>query len=149
MRQPETGQTEDDLYASETNDALVIRPGLARSMLVALARNRALRRGRVAPLKVADLEIDALRQRIRQGTREVRLSPTEHLLLYTLVARAGAVVTYREIADALGSDDELQSNTLARHLSSLRRKLGDDAYRPRYIETVPGIGCRFVATREN
>ena len=59
------------------------------------------------------------------------------------------MVTYREIADALGSDDELQSNTLARHLSSLRRKLGDDAYRPRYIETVPGIGCRFVATREN
>src|SRR2546428_6446964 len=121
-----------------------MRPGLARCTLVALARNRTLRHRRVAPLRVADLEIDALRQRIRQGTRELRLSPTEHAILYTLAARAGAVVTYRDIADALGSDDELNGNTLARHLSSLRRKLGDDAYRPRYIETVPGIGCRFV-----
>ena len=100
----------------------------------------------MAPLRSADLEIDALRQRIRQGTREVRLSPAEHVLLYTLAARAGAVVTYRELADALGrSDGDVRSNTLARHLSGLRRKLGDDAYRPRYIETVLGVGCRFVA----
>jgi two-component system KDP operon response regulator KdpE len=115
-------------------------------MLVALPRNRILRSRRVAPLRVADLEIDALYQRIRQGTREVRLSPGEHILLYTLAARAGAVVSYREIADALGrTDHDVRNNTLARHLSSLRRKLRDDPHRPRYIETVLGLGYRFVA----
>jgi DNA-binding response OmpR family regulator len=118
-------------------------------MLVALPRNRIPPRRRVAPLRVADLEIDALHQRIRQGTREVRLSPGEHVLLYTLAARAGAVVSYREIADALGQTDEtVRNNTLARHLSSLRRKLRDDARRPRYIETVSDIGYRFLAPLE-
>jgi DNA-binding response OmpR family regulator len=118
-------------------------------MLVALPRNRLLPNRRVAPLRVADLEIDALDQRIHQGTRELRLSPGEHILLYTLAARAGAVVSYREIADALGrTDREIRSNTLARHLSSLRRKLRDDAGRPRYIETVLGVGYRFIAASE-
>jgi len=118
------------------------------STLVALQRNR--RRptdGPVAPLRVADLEIDALRRRIRQGTREVQLSPVEHVLLYTLAARTGVVVTYRELADALGSTDaEVRNNTLARHISSLRRKLHDEAGRPRYVETVPNVGYRLVTT---
>ena len=99
---------------------------------------------RVAPLHVADLEIDALQRRIRQGAREVRLSPDEHTLLYILAARAGRWVTYREIADALGRPDpEPRTNSLARHVSSLRRRLRDDAHRPRYIETLEGIGYRL------
>jgi DNA-binding response OmpR family regulator len=118
-------------------------------MLVALPRNRIRRSRRVAPLRVADLELDALHRRVRQGEREVRLSPGEHILLYTLAARAGAVVSYREIADALGrTDPEIRTNTLARHLSSLRRKLRDDARRPRYIETVLGVGYRLLMAAE-
>jgi DNA-binding response OmpR family regulator len=96
---------------------------------------------RVAPLTVGDLEIDALGRRIRLGTREVRLSPDEHILLYTLVASAGVVVTHREIAVALGlTDSVIRTNTIARHITTLRRKLKDDAEQPRYIETVKGIG---------
>jgi len=116
-------------------------------MLIALPRNRIPPSRRVALLRIADLEIDALDPRIRQGTREIRLSPNEHILLYTLAARAGAVVTYRELTDALrSSGPDVRNNTLARHLSSLRRKLQDDPERPRYIETVRTIGFRCVAT---
>jgi DNA-binding response OmpR family regulator len=131
------------------NDRFVM-PSLSNSvMLIALPRNRIPSNRRVAPLRVADLEIDALDPRVRQGTRELRLSPNEHILLYTLAARAGAVVTYRELTDALGSvGSEVRNNSLARHLSSLRRKLQDDAERPRYIETVRTIGFRFVAARQ-
>jgi len=104
---------------------------------------------RVARLRVADLEVDALNPFVRQGTREIRLSPDEHILLYTIAARAGAVVTYRDIADALGrTEPDIRNNTLARHLSSLRRKLGDDAQRPRYIETVLGVGYRLLSLRK-
>jgi len=102
----------------------------------------------VAPLRVADLEIDALNPRVRKGTRAIRLSPREHMLLYTLAARAGAVVSYREIADALGrSESDFRNNALARHVSSLRRKLGDDPRHPRYVETVAGVGYRVLVTR--
>lgn len=94
----------------------------------------------VAPLTVAGLEVDALGRRIRLGPREVRLSPHEHILLYSLVASAGVVVSHRELAVALGLTDTARANTIARHISTLRRKLEDDAARPRYIETVTGIG---------
>ena len=118
-------------------------------MLIALPRNRNPPKRRVAPLRVADLEIDALNLRVRQGTREIRLSPGEHLLLYTLAAQAGAVVSYRDIADALGrTDPNFRNNTIARHLSSLRRKLADDAHRPRYIETIVSVGYRLSSERK-
>jgi two-component system KDP operon response regulator KdpE len=129
------------------NDRFVMPPPSNSVMLIALPRNRIPANRRVAPLRVADLEIDALDPRVRQGAREVRLSPNEHILLYTLAASAGTVVTYRELTDALGSrGSEVRNNSLARHLSSLRRKLQDDPERPRYIETVRTIGFRFVAT---
>lgn len=109
--------------------------------MVALFRNRREMQHRVAPLTVADLEVDALRRRIRLGSREVRLSPDEHILLYTLVASAGVAVTYRQLAVALGrTDTVIRTNTIARHVSSLRQKLKDDAAHPHYIETVKGIG---------
>jgi DNA-binding response OmpR family regulator len=109
--------------------------------MVALSRNRRELQHRVAPLTIADLEVDALRPRVRAGAREVRLSPDEHILLYTLVARAGVPVTYRELAVALGlNHDTIRTNTIARHVATLRRKLNDDAKQPHYIETVKGIG---------
>jgi len=116
--------------------------------MVALRRNSALPNQRVAVLRVGDLEIDALQRDVRQGTRDVQLSPVEHVLLYTLAAAAGSVVSYSDIAAALGRTNRtVRSNTLARHVSSLRRKLRDDADRPRYIETVLGVGYRCVAPR--
>ena len=109
--------------------------------MVALSRNRRETPRRVAPLRVADLEVDALARRVRQGTREVRLSPDEHILLYTLAASAGVVVTHRELASALGlSEAVIRTNTIARHITTLRRKLSDDAKHPRYVETVKGSG---------
>lgn len=126
-----------------------MRSGVSAAMLIALPRNRIAANRAVARLKVGDLEIDALHRRIRQGSREIKLSPGQHILLYTLAARAGQVVSYREIADALGqTDSEVRNNTLARHLSALRGKLRDDPSRPRYIETVSRVGYRFVAPPE-
>jgi DNA-binding response OmpR family regulator len=85
---------------------------------------------------------------VRQGARDVHLSPQEHILLYTLAAKAGIAVGYGELGEALGQTDaDIRRNTLARHVSSLRRKLGDDANQPRYIESVVGVGYRFLAAR--
>ncbi|MHB8630833.1 MAG: winged helix-turn-helix domain-containing protein [Candidatus Limnocylindria bacterium] len=101
----------------------------------------------MARIRVADLEIDALDRRIRRGARELRLSPSEHVLLYSLASKPGAVLRYRALADALGIGPNFRTNTLARHVATLRRKLGDDPDRPRYIETIPRVGYRFAARR--
>jgi DNA-binding response OmpR family regulator len=122
-----------------------MRVGQGSSILIALRRNRILPARRVARLRIADLEIDALDPRIAQGGRELRLSPSEHILLYTLAAKRGAMVPYRGLAAALGTGHDVRANTVARHIATLRRKLGDDAQQPRYIETVDGLGYRLVA----
>src|SRR5256885_83646 len=99
------------------DDGAVMHSGHAGVSLLTLPRNRIRPGPRVAPLRVGDLAIDALRQNIRQGSREIRLSPGEHILLYTVAARAGEVVSYREVADALGpTGGEVRNNTIARHL---------------------------------
>lgn len=122
-----------------------MRDASARRMLVALGRNQDLPARRIARLRIADLEMDALDRRLTQGSREIRLSPSEHIVLYTLAAKRGAVVSYGALAAALGNGRELRNNTLARHVATLRRKLGDDPRHARYLETVHGMGYRFVA----
>ncbi len=103
---------------------------------------------RVAPLRFGDLEIDALHQQVHQGRRQIHLSRTEHLILYALASRAGAIVSYRDVEDVLAhTTAEIRTNNIARHVYSLRRKLGDSARRPQYIETIDGVGYRLVPAK--
>jgi DNA-binding winged helix-turn-helix (wHTH) protein len=59
-------------------------------------------------------------------------------------------VTREEILDAIwGTDFVAESNSVDRHIRSLRVKLQNDYRRPRFIATVPGVGYRFVPTFSN
>lgn len=98
----------------------------------------------MAPLTVGDLEIDALDRRVRRGVRLIKLTPGEHNLLYLLAARAGEVVSHAELAVAMGIDPKVPHNLIARHVRTLRAKLGDEPVRPRYVETVVGGGYRLL-----
>ena len=74
-------------------------------------------------------------------------SALEQSLLYLLAANAGRLLTRDEILDHLwGVDYAAESNVVDRHVRNPRAKLQNDWRRPRYISTVPGKGCRFVAT---
>jgi DNA-binding response OmpR family regulator len=72
------------------------------------------------------------------------LTPREFDLLHHLAARAGQVVTKRELLSEVwqvpyGGADK----TVDVHLSWLRRKLGETAQQPRYLHTVRGVGIRL------
>ncbi|GII01487.1 response regulator transcription factor [Planobispora takensis] len=115
------------------------------------ARIRAvLRRGRdagaeAAPVRVGGLLIDpAGREAFLDGTR-LELTPKEFDLLHYLAARPGQVVSKRELLAevwrmAYGGGDK----TVDVHLSWVRRKLGESAHRPRYLQTVHGVGVKLV-----
>ena len=114
-----------------------------------LARVRALLRRRnesepAGDLDVAGVRIDVAGHRAFLHDRELQLSGKEFDLLHVLVAHAGQVVSrehlMREVWDA---DPHAPSKTLDMHVSWLRRKLGDDAAKPRFITTVRGMGFRF------
>jgi len=99
----------------------------------------------VPRLRIGDLEIDVLNRKVVAGDHELHLTSLEQALLYLLAANAGSVLTREQILDALwGTDFVIESNVVDRHVRALRAKLQDDWHRPRYIETVPGTGYRFV-----
>ena len=96
-------------------------------------------------LRIGDLEIDVLNRKVLAGDHELHLTSLEQALLYLLAANAGSVLTREQILDALwGTDFVIESNVVDRHVRALRAKLQNDWHKPRYIETVPGSGYRFV-----
>jgi two-component system, OmpR family, KDP operon response regulator KdpE len=99
-----------------------------------------------AQLTVGQLTIDVRGRRVTHGGRPVELAPKEFDLLAYLAARAGTVVTKRELLREVwqlpygGSD-----KTVDVHLSWLRRKLGESATEPQLLQTVRGVGVRLAA----
>ncbi len=106
--------------------------------------------GQIIPrLRIGDLEMDVLNRKVRAGESELHLTSLEQALLYLLAANAGTVLSREKILDSLwGTDFVIESNVVDRHVRALRAKLQNDWRRPRYIETVPGAGYRFVAEGE-
>ena len=106
--------------------------------------------GQVVPrLRIGDLVIDVLNRKVRAGDSELHLTSLEQALLYLLAANAGTILTREQILGALwGTDFDIESNVVDRHVRALRAKLRDDWHKPRYIETVPGAGYRFMTLAE-
>jgi two-component system KDP operon response regulator KdpE len=114
-----------------------------------LARMRAaLRHRRPAeeqPLfRAGELEIDFAKRVVRLGGGELQLTPLEYSLLRELAANEGKVLTHRHLLRAVwGPAYEQDTHLLRVHMSNLRQKLAQDAARPEYILTEPGVGYRF------
>jgi TolB-like protein/DNA-binding winged helix-turn-helix (wHTH) protein len=98
-------------------------------------------------LQFGDFELDCGRFELLRNGHFVRVERKPMELLVLLVAREGAIVTRAEIAERLWStevfvDTEHGINTA---VGKLRHVLRDNADRPRFIQTVTGMGYRFVA----
>ncbi len=119
-----------------------------------LARVRALlRRGRTSvngqdaralAERFGDVEINPASRTVYKRGAEVSLTPKEFDLLLALLRRAGAVASRHDLLRELwGYDAEVVSRTVDIHVAELRRKLEDDAARPRHIITVRKVGYRL------
>ena len=98
------------------------------------------------PIEIRELRIDPAARRVVLDGEEVELSRKEYDLLLALAARAGTVVTREDLMAEVWDENWFGSTkTLDVHIGWLRRKLGDDAAEPRWIETVRGVGFRFAA----
>ncbi|MFA6955035.1 MAG: response regulator transcription factor [Thermoanaerobaculia bacterium] len=97
-------------------------------------------------LRFPELTIDLERRRVTQGSREIRLTPTEFSLLELLATNAGKPVIIDEIvAKVWKNAPATTTDTIRVHMSSLRRKLEPDSAEPRYIINEPWVGYRFIA----
>jgi two-component system KDP operon response regulator KdpE len=116
-----------------------------------MARVRALLRTHATPADAPPvfddgrLRVDLARREVTVGGEPLVLARKEYALLELLVRHAGRVVTQPQILRTLwGPTHQEDTHYLRVLVGKLRHKLGDDAARPRYIATEPGVGLRFV-----
>jgi DNA-binding winged helix-turn-helix (wHTH) protein len=77
--------------------------------------------------------------------RRILLTPKAFAMLRYLVEHARRLVTREEMLEALWPETYVQPEVLKSHIRDIRAALGDDARSPRFIETLPRRGYRFIA----
>ncbi len=93
-----------------------------------------------------DLSLDRLSRRAYLGSAELRLTPKAAALLEYMMTHPDELLSRDRLLDTVwGWDYPVGTRTVDTRVAELRRALGDDPTEPRYIETVPGQGYRFVA----
>ena len=93
-------------------------------------------------------ELNPAEQELRRNGVRLRLPASRFRLLLLFMSRHGQLVTREEIASALWSDVRTIDTNSGIHtaVNQLREQLEDDSSAPKYIETVVGVGYRFIAT---
>jgi DNA-binding response OmpR family regulator len=93
---------------------------------------------------IRDLEIDRSSRTVRLGAETLNLTPLEYDLLISLAKSSGRVLSRDQLLDAVaGRSYDVFDRSVDVHISSLRRKLGEDPRNPRFIQTVRTAGYMF------
>jgi DNA-binding response OmpR family regulator len=129
-------------------DDYITKPFRLRELLV---RMRAVLRRSIPkettdrPVVVGAVSLDRNKHEVRKKNLLIDLTPLEFLVLETLMQSAGQVVRRADLCMHLMENGFSGSEaTLKMHIRSLRLKLNDDLSQPQFIETVFGIGYRFL-----
>ncbi len=100
-------------------------------------------------LQVADLHLDSDYRVVTLGGEPVVLTSTEFDLLYYLMRHPNRPFTRDQLLDVFQGNIDVDlvayERTIDSHIKNLRHKLGDAGRHSRFIETVHGIGYRFVS----
>lgn len=97
------------------------------------------------PLRFGALVVDPGPRQVRVGDKEVHLTALEFDLLNVLASRPGMVFSRSQLLELLWDENYFgDDHVVDVHVANLRKKLGEDPANPRYIETVRGVGYRFV-----
>lgn len=92
-----------------------------------------------------ELTVDLAARTVTHRKRPVELTPREFDLLAALAGNAGRALSTRELLKRAWSvDDRAAVVNIKPYIHYLRKKLEDDPSAPRWIQTVRGIGYRFV-----
>lgn len=117
-----------------------------------IARVRAVlrRTGRPASLpgvlRSGDIVLDRAGRTVRVRGRAVELTPSEFELLETFMLSPGRAFARLDLLESVSGDAyEGYERTIDVHIRNLRTKIEEEPSRPRYIQTVYGMGYRFSA----
>jgi TolB-like protein/lipoprotein NlpI len=103
------------------------------------------------PLRFGSFELDVRSRELRKGAKRVRLQEQPFEILCLMLERPGHVVTRDELRRRLWPEGTFVDfeHSLNAAVKRLRAALGDDADNPRYVETLPRRGYRFIGAVED
>ena len=118
-----------------------LRAVIRRSMVTATQGRRTPQ----PPIVAGDIQVDAERRCVFNREEPVSLTPTEFELLFSLAKDCGRIKTREQLLlEVADRDFESFDRAIDVHISSLRRKLGDDPRKPRLILTIRSAGYMLV-----
>lgn len=92
-------------------------------------------------IDIRGLSISQARHRCTLNGQELKLTPLEFRILWTLCRRRGSVVSSEELFESAWGEKYLDNNnTVMAHIARLREKMHEPARRPKFIKTVWGVG---------
>src|SRR5262249_18454971 len=94
-----------------------------------------------------DFSLDLAKERLLCGDEVVALTPKAFAVLRRLVEEGGQLVTKEELFRAGWAETHVSDGVLKVIILEIRRALEDDPAAPRFIETVPPRGYRFIGSR--
>ncbi len=93
------------------------------------------------PIVVGDLFLDEMSRKVKMNEQPLDLTSVEFDILLTLVKQRGNIVSRENLLEqVMGRNYDAFDRSIDVHISSLRRKLGDDTVKQRYIITIRGKG---------
>jgi two-component system alkaline phosphatase synthesis response regulator PhoP len=129
-------------------DDYITKPFSPREVVArvrAVLRRAGLPRAKNNVLRSGSLEIDLDAHTVSREEETIDLTPTEFKLLETLASQPGRVFSRLQLLEeSQGDAYEGYERTIDAHIKNLRGKIEPDTKNPYYIETVFGIGYRFV-----
>lgn len=135
-------------------DDYIPKPFNAREVVArvrALLRRREWDQGqtRGGTLEHGNLTLDIATRELRVAGKFVELTPTEFKLLHLLMENPRITFHREELLEkALGYGYEGLGRTLDTHIKNLRQKVEPDPKNPTYVQTVYGVGYRFISPDE-
>jgi Tol biopolymer transport system component/DNA-binding winged helix-turn-helix (wHTH) protein len=91
-----------------------------------------------------NVEIDVQNLRVTVDSEIRPLEPKSFRLMMYLVENPGRVLSKDEIMGVVWPDASVSDNSLARAIGQIRKALGEDPKAPKYVETIPSVGYRFL-----
>ncbi len=96
-------------------------------------------------IRFGEITIDFKRAEVTRGSDPIELSAMEFRLLQHLIENRGIVHSRDQLLDAVWGYDAMPSTrTVDVHIAWLRQKLESNPKRPHFIQTVHGMGYKFV-----
>jgi len=95
-------------------------------------------------IKVDDLEILFSRYEVRKSGQKVDLTPKEFQILARMASHPGEVFTKEQLLNYVWGEDYIgELTSIAVFVRKIREKIEDEPSKPRYLQTVWGVGYKF------